>query len=549
MRKFLFARWTIVAVAGLVGAGCGKNQPFSPDLEQKTAGFRKPALRPVPVYGTVVAATVIRDRELASGVEVAFSRSISGRSADYAWRDTTDERGRVEVRITAEPEGSFERVGTTGYYRAVASDAMSREVVGTWGSIPINDGKTTELILEVGRRAMFRWDLRDRFDLQTLGPIPYPSDNPYGPRKVALGRLLFSDPILGGERDVACGTCHMAGRAFVDGRQFGAGVSGVGLGEDRTLSSSSISGDPISAEPRNVMTILNTAFNADEGGLPTPFGFFAVDGKARGLEELVTIPIDNQVEMRGDAYPEEVALDSVVARLRAIPEYVRLFEQAFPEMQTGDAAVVDGSTYSRALAAYARELVTRNSPYDRYVTGEEDALTDEQKSGLELFFTKAKCSACHTGPMFSDYRFIVQGVPQVGSGKGAGDDFGREEFTGDPADRYAFRTLTLRNVALTAPYMHDGVFETLDEVVRFYNDGAQPRHPLVTDDVMDPILVEPLGLSDAEIDAIVAFMEALTDPGTFLDPFLLTVPGQVPSGLTPLLGVRAAGEVAFDSGR
>ena len=548
MRKFLFARWTTVAVAGLVWVGCGKNQPLSPDVEQETSGFRTPAAKRALVYRTVVGATVIRDDEPAPGVEVAFSRSVSGQPADYAWRGTTDERGRVEIGITAQPEGPFERVGTTGYYRAVASDAISREVVGTWGSIPINDGRTTELILEVGRRVVFRWDLRNRFDLQTLGPIPYPPDNPYNPRKVALGKLLFSDPILGGERDVACGTCHMAKRAFVDGRQFGAGVSGVGLGEDRTLSTSSISGNPIAAEPRNVMTILNTAFNADEGGLPTPFGFFAVDGKARGLEELVKIPIGNQVEMRGDAYPEEVALDSVVARLRAIPEYVRLFEQAFPEMQVEDASVVDGSTYSRALAAYARELVTRNSPYDRYVRGEDGALTDEQKLGLELFFTRAKCSTCHPGPMFSDFRFIVQGVPQVGTGKRSADDFGREEFTGDPADRYAFRTLTLRNVALTGPYMHDGVFKTLEEVVRFYNDGAQPRHPLVTDDMMDPILVEPLGLSDAEIDAIVAFMEALTDPGASLDPFLLTVPGQVPSGLTPLLGVRAPGEIASDSG-
>ena len=122
-----------------------------------------------------------------------------------------------------------------------------------------------------------------------------------------------------------------------------------------------------------------------------------------------------------------------------------------------------------------------------------------------------------------------------------GDDTGREEHTKEPADRYAFRTLTLRNVELTAPYMHDGVFESLDEVVRFYNDGAQPRHPNVPDDLMDPILVDPLGLTDEEINAVVEFMKALTDPGTALDPFLLTVPENVPSGLMPVFGVEGVG--------
>jgi cytochrome c peroxidase len=136
--------------------------------------------------------------------------------------------------------------------------------------------------------------------------------------------------------------------------------------------------------------------------------------------------------------------------------------------------------------------VTRNSPYDRFVLGEEGALDNIQKRGLVLFFTKAKCAACHSGPMFSDFRFVVQGVPQEGDGKEIipGDDTGREEFTLASADRYAFRTLTLRNVELTAPYMHDGVFETLEEVVQFYNDGAQPRHPAVSDEL--DRLVSPL---------------------------------------------------------
>jgi len=143
--------------------------------------------------------------------------------------------------------------------------------------------------------------------------------------------------------------------------------------------------------------------------------------------------------------------------------------------------------------------------------------------------------------MFNDYRFIVQGVPQQGPGKDVipEDDTGREEATLDPADRFAFRNLTLRNIELTAPYMHDGVFSTLEEVVHFYNDGAHPRHPSVTDDLLDPTLQGPLNLAPDEIRALVAFMKTLTDPGTALDPELITVPETVPSGLPPVFGVAA----------
>ncbi|MFQ5512589.1 MAG: cytochrome-c peroxidase, partial [Candidatus Krumholzibacteriia bacterium] len=363
-------------------------------------------------------------------------------------------------------------------------------------------------------------DLRVRFNLQTLGPIPYPADNPPMQERIALGRMLFFDPILGGERDVACGTCHHPTFAFADRRQFGAGTSGVGLGPNRFVSVSRITNQPIDLEPRNTPTVFNTAFNEDETRAPTPLGFQFLDGRVRGLEVQATKPITSRVEMAGDAYLADAALDSVTARVRAIPEYISLFRQAFPveaaEVDLGTRpSIVDSSTYARAIGAYERELVTRNSPYDRYVNGDDDALSAVQKKGLELFFTKAKCASCHNGAMFSDFRFIVQGVPQEGTGKAVipGDDTGREEHTLNSADRYAFRTLTLRNVELTPPYMHDGVFETLEEVVRFYNDGCRPRHPQVTDALLEPVLVDSLNLTDNEITAVVEFMKALTDPG------------------------------------
>lgn len=394
-------------------------------------------------------------------------------------------------------------------------------------------------------------DLRVRFNLQTLGAIPYPPDNPPRQERIELGRLLFFDPILGGEKDVACGTCHHPAFAFTDRRQFGAGTSGLGLGPGRIISNSAISGIPIELEPRNTPTVFNAAFNGDQNGEASFMGFQFLDGRVNGLEEQAVKPITSRVEMRGDAYPgsdDEAAkatIDTVIARLRAIPDYVQRFKEAFPNEVASKPGVtiIDSVNFGKAIGAYERELVTRNSPYDRYVMGDDNALTETQKKGLELFFTKAKCGVCHNGPMFSDFRFVVQGVPQEGTGKKVipGDDTGREEHTLNPADRFAFRTLTLRNVELTPPYMHDGVFETLEEVVQFYNAGAQPRHPAVTDDMMDPILVEPLGLTDEEVNAIVEFMKALTDPGTALPEYLLTVPERVPSGLMPVFGVKGPG--------
>ena len=384
-------------------------------------------------------------------------------------------------------------------------------------------------------------NLRSRFDLQTLGEIRYPEDNPPRQERISLGRLIFFDPILAGEKDVSCGTCHHPDFAFADRRQFGAGVSGTDLGPDRILTD-----DGFHLEPRNSQTILNTAFNGEQSATPSADGCQFWDCRVNSLEVQATKPVESRVEMKGDAYSGEVALDSVLARLQSIPEYVDRFEQAFPDAaaNTPDserAAVIDSSTYARAVAAYERELVTRNSPYDRYVRGHDEALTAEQKKGLVLFFEKANCAECHRGPMLSNFDFVVHGTPQEGVGKAVleGDDTGREEATGDTEDRYEFRVPTLRNVEITPPYMHDGVFRTLEEVVRFYNQGARPRHEAIGTEDLHPALREPLDLTEEEIDALVAFMKSLTDRGRELPDYLTTVPAEVPSGLTPVNGVGA----------
>lgn len=384
--------------------------------------------------------------------------------------------------------------------------------------------------------------LRERFDLRALdAPIPYPQDNGWNAERIELGRLLFYDPILAGEKDVSCGVCHHPSLDFADGLPLGIGAGGDGLGPGRTTGPSTVTGAEIPREPRHTPTVLNSAFNGAATHEPDPDGTMLWDGNAVGLEGQPVLPLITRVEMLGDAFPAEVALDSVFARLRANPRYVALFAEAFPDEGGAAATTIDSSTYVRAVAAFVRELVGRDSPYDRFVRGEDDALSDLQKRGLELFFGEAKCATCHGGPMLSDFRFVVNGTPQIGPGKGTvpGDDLGRMEVTGDPADRYAFKVPGLRNVALTAPYMHDGVFTTLEEVVRFYDRGARPRHPNVTDEMLPPVLREPLGLSDAEVDALVAFMESLTDPGFALDRRLLTVPDSVPSGLTPVFGISA----------
>jgi len=346
--------------------------------------------------------------------------------------------------------------------------------------------------------------------------LPAPADNPTTPERVALGRLLFWDPILSGQKDVACATCHHPDFGYSDGLALSIGAGGAGLGPGRTFAA----GHPAQPVKRNSQTILNVAFNglaARATATPATAPMFW-DLRVQGLEAQALEPLKAAEEMRGGAFAEDRAIPAAVARLNDLPEYRRLFARAF-----GGTAVVTGQNLGRALAAFQRSLVAMNSPFDRYMRGDPTALNSDQLRGMDRFST-AGCVQCHNGPMFSDFTPHVLGVPD--STQLAASDAGVNH-------TYAFRTPSLRNLAATAPYMHSGVFTTLPEVINFYQRisrggggrGGRAVNPHVTRDQIDP-LARGLRMGGRGQRDLIAFLEALDDPN-----FDRTIPERVPSGL------------------
>jgi len=346
-----------------------------------------------------------------------------------------------------------------------------------------------------------------------------PASNPTSPARVALGRILFWDPILSGRTDVACATCHHPDFGYSDGRDLPVGINGVGLGPSRVGVEDAL----VPPVRRNSPTVLNVAFNGlTSDGIPDPAEApMFWDLRVRSLEAQALEPIKSHDEMRGEVYAEATALPTVVARIAANAEYRTLFALAF-----GGHDPVTATNLGRALAAFERTLVATNAPFDRYMRGERDAMTPDQIRGMERF-EDAGCANCHSGPMFSDFLPHVLGVP----------DNARLEESDSGADHtYAFRTPSLRSVPLTAPYMHNGVFTSLDQVLGFYRrvsrgggrgragDGRRSLNPNVAPGELDPLLRRLTMRGRGQRD-IIAFLQALEDPG-----FDRTVPTRVPSG-------------------
>lgn len=287
--------------------------------------------------------------------------------------------------------------------------------------------------------------------------MPVPDDNPLTLETVALGKQLFFNPVLSRDRTVRCATCHDPQRAFTDGRKLSAGIEGrTGI--------------------RHAPALVNAGYRRT----------FFWDGRASRLEDQVLQPIENPAELG-------FGVDAAVARLTREPEYVVHFQTAFGrEPNAGDLA--------RALASYIRTILAGDSPVDRYLGGDREALPPEAREGLRVFRGPGRCTACHLGPNLTDDQFHNTGIAWRGD---TWTDLGRYRVTRDERDRGAFRTPTLREVGRTAPYMHDGSLSTLDQVVEFYNRGGNSNPNLDRQ-------LRPLQLTAQEKQALIAFLEALS---------------------------------------
>ncbi len=415
------------------------------------------------------------------------------------------------------------------------------------------------------------------------GDLPAPvTDADYmatTPESVALGQLLFYDPLLSGSRTVACSTCHHPTLGTSDGLSLGIGDGGLGLGPERRLVEDNL---PEQRIPRNAPALFNlgaheftTMFHAGRleadptkpGGIRTPLGQEMVEGFSGVLSAQAMFPVLSQDEMAGHYGESDIskavrtgqltgpggAWDLIAKRVEAVPEYRAMFDEVI-----GPRAIAF-TDISNVIADFiAFEWRSDTSPFDAHLAGTEP-LSGPAAEGMALFYGKAGCDTCHSGKFLTDQSFHAIAMPQIGPGKverfeSDTSDIGRFRVTGDPADAYRFRTPSLRNIALTGPYGHDGAYASLEAVVRHHLD---PVASLETYDIGQAVLPElpgaeasdsvilsspeeiaaiaaanelaPVALSDAEVSALLAFLESLTDP--LARDGRLGVPERVPSGL------------------
>ncbi len=349
---------------------------------------------------------------------------------------------------------------------------------------------------------------------ETVGALPLevksPADNPSTPQKIELGRLLFYDPVLSGEKDVSCASCHHPEYGYAESQELSIGVNGTGLGEMRQFN------DPndIPFSKRNSQSILNAAFNGiNTSGEYTPeTAPMFWDLRTQSLEQQSLKPIGTLEEMRGRGHEEAIELDSITGRLKAIPEYKKLFAEAFAEREA-----ITVLNLSKAIAAFERTLTANNAPFDKYMRGDKTALSISEKDGFELF-KQAGCAKCHKGPMFSDFKLHVLGVPD--NEKLNAPDLGA-------GNKNAFRTPTLRNLRYTDPFMHNGKLKTLENVMELYEDvaGDKSQNPRISPEQLDP-LARKTKISVKDFKSIIQFLNTLND-----DTFDRKIPARIPSGL------------------
>ncbi|MDW7693854.1 cytochrome c peroxidase [Flammeovirgaceae bacterium SG7u.111] len=308
---------------------------------------------------------------------------------------------------------------------------------------------------------------------QEIGSLPemqFPINNPFSKEKLKLGKALFFDPRLSSSKQIACASCHDSEIAWGDGRRFS-------YGHDRQLGK------------RNAMTLFNIGY----------YDSLFWDGRASSLEDQVHFPLQDSLEMQSTP---EIA----VKHLQEIEGYKPLFQAAF-----GDTSI-NFEKIKMAIATFERSIVSRKSKFDRFIGGDSLRFTDQEVWGLHLFRTKARCVNCHHSPLFADNKFHNTGLSYYGR---KFEDLGKYNVTNNPSDVGKFRTSSLREIAVSKPYMHNGLFPHLEGVINLYNAGMphpkRKQHQL--DDPLFPTttdLVQELHLADEEQEALEAFLLTLS---------------------------------------
>jgi len=323
--------------------------------------------------------------------------------------------------------------------------------------------------------------------------MPIRENNPNTQKKEKLGKLLYFDPLLSGDNNISCAHCHHPDLGFTDNRALSMGHGGSGIGQSR------LGGAVLR---RSSPTIWNSGYNHKQYW----------DGRADDLEHQAGFPIQDIQEMAQDK-------DELIKELQNIPEYIQLFNEAFGSNDIIKSVTFENVTF--AIAAFERTITANNTRFDQYSRGNHLALSKSERRGLNLFRSlKTRCFECHNFPTFNNPDFKAIGVPNLENNE---PDLGRAEIVGKGYEN-AFKVPTLRNIALTAPYMHNGIFNTLDEVVDFYAGGGGRSHGFKGSQLADTI--RKFDLSHEERKDLVAFMHALTDESN--KP---TIPKEVPSFL------------------
>ena len=408
-----------------------------------------------------------------------------------------------------------------------------------------------------------------------------PSDFHYAdPKKAKIGQLLFYDKILSGNQNISCGTCHHHDFGSSDGQSLGIGEGGSGMGKNRTAG---VGADRIKKRiPRNATGLWNIGHKSIrnlfhdgrlevsdlyQNGFNSPAEEWLPDGLDTIVAAQAIFPMVAQFEMAGNPKENEIAgaihdrIDAawpiLAKRVRVIPEYGDMFVDAFDNIYSADQVTI--VEIAQALGDFINlEWQSYDTPYDDFVAG-KSALAEDAERGRRLFFGRANCASCHSGPLFTDQGFHALGLPAFGPGRTRRfdpmpRDVGRMGKSDDLADAYRFRTPSLRNVALTAPYGHNGAYPTLEGIIRHHADPIDMRKKWTRDMAQLPnvpwlqeidfviqsdtremarqdaaIDIKPMSLSDRDIADLIAFLSSLTDYRAKERP--LGRPNSVPSGL------------------